>query len=185
MSSLSTNVLLGTKAPDFKLGNVLTGKTNTLDQLKGREATAVMFICNHCPYVKHVNEELINIAVDYGKKGVNFIAISANDVETYPEDGPDRMREVAEQLGYPFPYLYDSTQDVARAYDAACTPEIYLFDKKLKLVYHGQIDDSRPGNNVPVNGKDLRAALHAVATGQPVNLEQKPAVGCSIKWKAT
>lgn len=180
----SKQVALGTKAPDFKIGDVATGKSRTLDQLKGNEATVIMFICNHCPYVKHVNEELIRIANDYGKKGVNFVAISSNDIESHPEDGPEQMLAVSEELGYPFPYLFDHLQAAAKAYGAQCTPDIFVYDRKLKLVYHGQVDDSRPDNGVPVTGKDLRAALHAVVTMQPPVSNQKPAVGCSIKWKA-
>lgn len=180
----SKMVPLGTKAPDFTLPDTVSGKTMSVQDLKSDKATVVMFICNHCPFVKHVQHELVRLANDYMPKGVSFIAISSNDVEQYPEDSPKRMKEVAEELGYPFPYLYDETQEVARAYDAACTPDIYIFDKDLKLVYRGQLDDSRPGNDVPVTGKDVRAALDNLLADKPVDPDQKPSVGCNIKWKA-
>jgi thiol-disulfide isomerase/thioredoxin len=147
-------------------------------------ATVIMFICNHCPYVKHVNSELIRIARDFNAKGVRFIAISSNDASQYPEDGPEEMSRTAQRLGYPFPYLYDESQEVARAYDAACTPDLFVYDKDLILIYHGQIDGSRPGNNIPVSGSDLRMALENFFEGKPALADQKPSVGCSIKWKA-
>lgn len=179
----SKMIPLGTKAPDFKLPDTVSGKTLTLTDLKSKKATVIMFICNHCPYVKHVNHELVRLANDYLPKGVSFIAISSNDVAQYPDDAPDKMKEVAKQLGYPFPYLFDESQDVARAYDAACTPDIYVFDKDLKLTYRGQLDDSRPANEVPVTGKDLRAVLENLLNGKPVSTDQKPSIGCNIKWK--
>jgi thiol-disulfide isomerase/thioredoxin len=142
-----------------------------------------MFICNHCPFVKHVNSELVALARDYQPKGVSFIAISSNDVENYPQDGPERMKETAAKEGYTFPYLYDESQQVARDYDAACTPDFYLFDPDLKLVYRGQIDGSRPGNGIPVSGKDLRGALDSLIAGAPIASDQYPSIGCNIKWK--
>jgi thiol-disulfide isomerase/thioredoxin len=142
-----------------------------------------MFICNHCPFVKHVNDELVRLGNDYKDKGIGFVAISSNDVENYPDDSPGLMKIVAQELEYPFPYLYDETQEVAKAYDAACTPDFYVFDKNLKLVYRGQLDDSRPGNDIPVTGKDLRSALNALIDGKEVSDDQKPSLGCNIKWK--
>jgi peroxiredoxin len=174
---------LGFTAPDFTLPDVTTGKTRTLAELRSEKATVVMFICNHCPYVKHVNHQLVDLANDYIPKGVSFIAISSNDALNYPEDSPEKMKEYATRLGYPFPYLYDESQDIARAYDAACTPDFYVFDPALKCVYRGQLDDSRPGNNKPVTGKDIRDALDALLSGNAVSPEQRPSVGCNIKWK--
>jgi len=176
-------VPLGTLAPDFALPDVVSGQTVRLAEAKSDKATVVMFICNHCPYVKHVNSQLVALANDYQPKGVAFIAISSNDVENYPEDSPEKMKEVAETLGYPFPYLFDETQDVARAYDAACTPDFFIFDGQMKLVYRGQLDGSRPGNSVPVTGADVRAALDAVLAGQLPSPNQTPSMGCNIKWK--
>ncbi len=174
---------LGTKAPDFSLTDTVSGKTVSLEKLKGEKATLVMFICNHCPYVLHVNDELVRVARHYQPKGVSFIAISSNDVENYPQDGPELMKEQAKKVGYPFPYLYDETQEVAKAYDAACTPDLFLFDHELKCVYRGQLDDSRPKNDIPVTGKNLRAALDAVLAGEEVSEHQIPSIGCNIKWK--
>ncbi|RMF00015.1 MAG: thioredoxin family protein [Chloroflexi bacterium] len=183
MAVPSTMVPLGTLAPDFALPDVVSGQTVRLAEAKSDKATVVMFICNHCPYVKHVNSQLVALANDYQPKGVAFIAISSNDVENYPEDSPEKMKEVAETLGYPFPYLFDETQDVARAYDAACTPDFFIFDGQMKLVYRGQLDGSRPGNSVPVTGADVRAALDAVLAGQLPSPNQTPSMGCNIKWK--
>jgi peroxiredoxin len=180
----STMLPLGTPAPAFSLPDTVSGKTLSLHDARGKQATVVMFICNHCPYVKHVQQELVRLAKDYQPRNAGFVAISSNDVGSYPEDGPDRMKATAKQLGYPFPYLYDESQEVARAYQAACTPDLFVFDRDLKLVYRGQLDDSRPGNKVPVSGKDLRAALDAVLAGQRVSADQKPSVGCNIKWKS-
>lgn len=174
---------LGTRAVDFTLPDTVSGKDVSLQAVKGKNATVIMFICNHCPFVKHVNDELIQIAKDYMADDVVFVAISSNDVDNYPDDSPDKMKEVAQQLGYPFPYLYDETQEVAKAYDAACTPDFFVYDKNLELVYRGQLDDSRLGNNKPVDGKDLRAALDAILSNQPVSEDQRPSVGCNIKWK--
>ena len=179
----SNMIPLGTTAPDFTLPDTVSGSTVTLNQLKGAQATVVMFICNHCPYVKHVNPELVRLANDYMAKGINFIAISSNDITGHPEDAPDKMKELAAKENFPFPYLYDETQAVAKAYDAACTPDFYIFDKGLKLVYRGQLDDSRPSNNVPLSGKDIRQALDNILAGQPVSPYQRPGIGCNIKWK--
>jgi thiol-disulfide isomerase/thioredoxin len=151
---------------------------------KSDKANVVMFICNHCPYVKHINSQLVALANDYQPRGVTFFAISANDAEQYPDDGPEKMKETAETLGYPFPYLHDETQEVAKAYRAACTPDFYVFDGELKLIYRGQFDHSRPGNDLPVTGGDLRAALEAGLAGDRPDPNQKPSLGCNIKWKA-
>lgn len=184
MARTPSNMLaLGTKAPDFKLLDTVTGTALSLQALRGLKGTVIYFICNHCPFVKHVNEELVKIAHDYVEKGISFIAISSNDVENYPQDGPDEMKKTAKELGYPFPYLYDETQEVAKAYDAACTPDIYLFDRNLELVYRGQLDDSRPGNDIPVTGNDLRHAMDCLLAGKENTKEQKPSIGCNIKWK--
>jgi thiol-disulfide isomerase/thioredoxin len=174
---------LGTQAPYFELPDTVSGKVLSLDDLQSEQATVIMFLCNHCPYVIHVNPELVRLSKEYIDKGVAFVAISSNDVTKYPEDGPDKMKEVAEKLGYPFPYLYDETQDVTRAYDAACTPDIYVFDGDLKLAYRGRLDDSRPKNENPLTGKDLRAALDAVLVGKSPDERQYPSGGCNIKWK--
>lgn len=185
MANTPSNMLpLGTRAPDFTLPDTISDKNLSLQNLKGKNGTVIYFICNHCPFVIHVNEELVRIANDYKDKGIGFIAISSNDVENYPQDAPELMKEVAKKYGYPFPYLYDESQDVARAYDAACTPDIYLFDADLKLVYRGQIDDSRPNNGIPVTGKDLRTALDYLLEGNPIPEDQKPSIGCNIKWKS-
>ena len=179
----STMMPLGTRAPEFSLPDTISGKTLSLSELKGKNATLVIFICNHCPYVLHINEELVRIARKYQPNGVSIIAISSNDVVNYPQDGPELMKEQAENVGYTFPYLYDESQDVARAYDAACTPDPFLFDAELKCVYRGQLDSSRPKNDIPVTGEDLRNALDAVLAGEPVPMDQVPSIGCNIKWK--
>jgi peroxiredoxin len=179
----STMLALGTVAPDFVLPDTVSGETMSLSSLKSDVATVILFICNHCPYVKHVNRELTRLALDYQPRGVAFAAISSNDVDAYPSDAPKQMKLVAEEHGYPFPYLYDETQDIARAYQAACTPDFYIFDGDLKLVYRGQLDDARPRNDVPVSGKDVRAALDAMLAREPVAMEQRPSIGCNIKWK--
>lgn len=179
----SSMIPLGTMAPDFQLPDTISGKEISLLELSGSCATVVMFICNHCPYVKHVNNELIQLSKDYGYRGVNFVAISSNDREQFPEDGPDAMRKVAHELAYPFPYLFDETQAVAKAFGAACTPDFFVFDRALRLTYRGQLDDSRPGNDIPVTGSDIRQALEAMLQGLPVSENQKPGIGCSIKWK--
>lgn len=174
---------LGTVASDFTLLDTVSNETLSLNQLVGEKATVIMFICNHCPYVKHVNAEIVKLANDYMVKGVKFIAISSNNAATTPEDSPDKMRETAQQESYPFPYLYDETQEVAKAYDAACTPDFYIFDAQLKLVYRGQLDDSRPSNKVPLTGSDVRLALDNILDGKPVSPFQRPSIGCNIKWK--
>ena len=179
----SKMVTLGTDAPDFSLPDTVSGKQLTLNNIRGKMATMIMFICNHCPFVKHVNSELVKLANDYKNKGVGFVAISSNDVVNYPDDSPALMKEVAKQLKYPFSYLYDESQAVAKAYDAACTPDFFIYDKDLKLVYRGQLDDSRPGNEIPVTGKDIRHALNCLINGQPVPEFQRPSIGCNIKWK--
>lgn len=179
----STMMPLGTVAPGFELLDTISGNMLTLHQLKGDKATLVMFICNHCPYVLHINDELVRIAKEYQPKGVSFVAISSNDVENYPQDSPELMKVQAEKVGYSFPYLYDESQDVARAYDAACTPDLFLFDDSLKCVYRGQLDDSRPKNDLPVTGKDLRVALEALLAGKEISEDQIPSIGCNIKWK--
>ncbi|HEX9665828.1 MAG TPA: thioredoxin family protein [Thermodesulfobacteriota bacterium] len=174
---------LGTKAPDFKLWDVISDKELSLEELKSDTATVIMFICNHCPYVKHVQKGLVELANDYIPKGISFIAICSNDIENYPDDSPENMKAVAKRLGYPFPYMFDESQDVARAYDAQCTPDFYIFDKDLKCIYRGQMDDSRPGNGKPVTGKDIRDALEDILSGKPVTEAQYPSIGCNIKWK--
>jgi len=174
---------LGTIAPEFSLIDTVSNKTLNLLNLKGSKGTVVMFICNHCPFVIHVNQQLVKLANNYSEKGISFIAISSNDAVNYPQDGPDKMTSHAKENSYPFPYLYDKTQEVAKAYDAACTPDLYLFNGALKLVYRGQLDDSRPGNGIPVSGKDLRNAINAVIVDKEVDSHQKPSIGCNIKWK--
>jgi peroxiredoxin len=179
----STMIPLTTKAPDFSLPDTASRKELSLQQLKGNVATVIMFICNHCPFVKHVNNELVKLGNDYKIKGIGFIAISSNDVVAHPEDGPDLMKKVAIELKYPFPYLYDETQKVAKAYNAACTPDFFIYDKDLQLAYRGQLDDSRPGNGIPVTGHDIRNALDQMVSGKKVSENQKPSIGCGIKWK--
>jgi peroxiredoxin len=185
MAYTESNMLpLGTAAPEFSLPDTVSGRTVALGDVAGPEATVVMFLCNHCPYVIHVNDEIVRVAREYGPRGVGFAAISSNDAASYPDDGPEAMRARALELGYPFPYLYDESQAVARAYDAACTPDFYVFDRDMRLAYRGQLDASRPKRNpVPVTGADLRAALEAVLAGRPVPEPQRPSGGCNIKWK--
>lgn len=185
MAETSSQMLpLGTIAPDFSLPDTVSGKTFTLRDLQGRNGTLVLFICNHCPYVLHVKTQLIAIARDYKDKGIATIAISANDAQNYPADAPDKMQALMEDWGQPFAaYLYDESQDTARAYQAACTPDIYLFDAALACVYRGRLDASTPKNDVPSTGADLRAALDALLAGRPVNAEQIPSMGCNIKWR--
>jgi len=184
MANTASNMLpLGSKATDFKLIDTISDEVLSLEQLKGKKGTVIFFICNHCPFVIHVNDELIKIANEYRERGVGFIAISSNDSIKYPQDGPEKMKMVALDLSYPFPYLYDESQGVAKAYDAACTPDNYVFDKDLKLVYRGQIDNSRPGNGMPVTGADLRNALDLLLAGKEIKGQQKPSIGCNIKWK--
>jgi len=176
-------LVLGTKAPDFRLPDTNGKNIVSLADLKNAKALLVVFLCNHCPYVKHIRAGLAQLAREYLPRGVATVGISSNDIANYPADSPAKMTEEAKAAGYVFPYLYDETQAVAKAYRAACTPDIYLFDGDQRLVYRGQFDDSRPGNNVPVTGKDLRAALEAILSGKPVAPHQKPSIGCNIKWK--
>jgi peroxiredoxin len=178
----STMVPLGTAAPEFSLPDP-SGTIVSLNDFQGSKAYLIAFICNHCPYVKHVRKELAAIGRDYQAKGATVIAINSNDVANYPDDSPAKMKEEVQIAGYTFPYLYDETQDVAKAYKAACTPDFYVYDGDKKLVYRGQMDDSRPGSNAPVTAEDLRAALDAVLSGTAASIEQKPSVGCNIKWK--
>ncbi len=184
MSRTPSNMIpLGTKAPNFDLIDTISNKKLSLNSLKGNKATVIFFICNHCPFVIHVNEALVNIAKDFSEKGISFIAISSNDVVNYPQDAPNLMKQNALDFNYPFPYLYDETQEVAKAYDAACTPDNYIFNENLELVYRGQLDNSRPGNGIPVTGKDLRNALQNLLDGNEISQNQKPSIGCNIKWK--
>ncbi len=183
VKTASTMLTLGTKAPDFTLPNV-DGRLVSLSDFEGAPALLVVFMCNHCPYVLHVADGLARLAHEYQQRGVAVVAINANDISTHPSDSPERMVAEADERGYTFPYLYDETQEVAAAYRAACTPDFFVFDKNQKLVYRGQMDSSRPSSGVPVTGQDLRAALDAVLTGRPVSDDQKPSLGCNIKWKA-
>lgn len=178
----STMLPLGTKAPDFTLPDT-DGNTVSLADFRGKKALLIMFICNHCPFVKHIRAELARLGHDVQREGVGVVAIMPNDVANYPDDSPAKMKEEKKSAGYTFPYLYDETQAVAKAYRAACTPDFYLFDADFRLVYRGQLDDSRPGNGIPVTGKDLRAAINALLARQPVPAEQRPSIGCNIKWK--
>ncbi|MFT5167165.1 MAG: thiol-disulfide isomerase/thioredoxin [Saprospiraceae bacterium] len=177
----STMLPLGTQGPNFHLLDTVSGNYYSLDDLKSGKATVVMFICNHCPYVIHVNPEIVRIANEYRNQGVSFIAISSNDIEAHPDDAPDKMRIVAKVLRFPFPYLYDKRQEVAKAYDAACTPDFYVFDGEMKLTYRGRLDDSRPGNNVPLSGEDLRGAIDDTLSGASIE-KQHASMGCGIKW---
>lgn len=175
---------LGTLAPEFALPDTVSGQTVKLSELRaGKQGCVVMFTCNHCPYVIHVNPELVRLAKEYQAQDIAFVAISSNDVDKYPQDGPDKMKALAEEQGYPFPYLYDATQEVAKAYDAACTPDIYVFDANGKLYYRGRLDGSRPKNDTPLTGADLRQALDRLLAGQPAPEKQYPSAGCNIKWK--
>jgi peroxiredoxin len=174
---------LGTLAPDFSLPDGVSGKTVSMADFQKAPALLVMFICNHCPYVKHVQAGLAAMAKDFQARNVAVVAINSNDVQNYPDDSPDKMNEEARRAGYTFPYLFDETQSVARAYRAACTPDFFLFDAARKLVYRGQMDDARRGNDLPVTGKDLRAAVEAVLAGRPLSSRQIPSLGCNIKWK--
>jgi peroxiredoxin len=181
----SVMVDLGTPAPPFHLPDVVTGNMISLDTFAGKTGLLVMFICRHCPYVKHIQNELAQLGRDYQDKDLGIVAISANDAEKYPEDSPESLKEMAKELGFTFPFCYDETQAVAKAYQAACTPDFYLFDRERKLVYRGQFDDSRPKSDppIPVTGKDLRAAIDALLSGQPISPDQRASIGCNIKWK--
>ncbi|GAB2232669.1 hypothetical protein Droror1_Dr00011714 [Drosera rotundifolia] len=182
----SKEVVLGSKAPRFQLPEPLTGRTWILRDFDESDVLLVMFICNHCPFVIHLKEDIVKLSNFYMKKGLSVVAISSNSVVTHPQDGPEYMAEEAKLFCYPFPYLYDESQDVARDFGALCTPEFFLFkkdeQKRFELVYHGQFDDSRPSNNLPITGKDLRQAIECALSGQPIPSDQKPSVGCSIKW---
>lgn len=179
----STMLALGTKAPDFQLPDVVSGQMTSLDNFTDKKALLVMFICQHCPFVQHIKDELAKLSKDYQSEAVGIVAISSNDVENYPQDSPEHLKLMVKEKGLLFPILYDQTQDVAKAYTAACTPDFFLFDDSRSLVYRGQLDDSRPGNSQPVTGKDLRAAIDAVLAGRTVDSQQKPSIGCNIKWK--
>lgn len=180
----STMLELGTTAPDFALPDVVSGKTVRRGDFRGKKGLLVMFICAHCPYVKHIEKSLGPLAADYASQPLGIVAISSNDVTTHPADSPEGLKKQAQANGFVFPYLYDESQDVAHAYNAACTPDFFLFDKDLRLVYRGQYDSSRPGNEIPVTGMDLRAAIDLVLDGKPVPKQQRPSIGCNIKWKA-
>ncbi len=180
----STMLELGTIAPDFALPDVVTGKTVRRDDFRGQKALLVMFICTHCPYVKHVEKGLAALGLDYYRQPLSIVAISSNDANSFPEDSPTGLKLQAETVDFRFPYLYDETQQVARAYKAACTPDFFLFNADFKLAYRGQFDSSRPGNGIPVTGEDLRAAIDAVLKGEPPIGDQHPSIGCNIKWKA-
>ena len=180
----STMLPLGTRVPDFSLVNAVDGRTVSPADFRDRQALLVMFICNHCPYVKHVMQEIGRVAADYRPKGVRIVAINSNDIQSHPDDAPQHMKALAKAEGWTFPFLFDESQEVARAFRAACTPDFFVFDRDRRLVYRGQLDDSRPKKDVPVTGRDLRAALDAVVSGNPVPAGQTPSIGCSIKWKA-
>jgi peroxiredoxin len=182
VKTASTMLALGTKAPDFSLPNI-DGRVVSLSDFDGKDALVVIFLCNHCPYVKHIADRLAQVASEYQNRGVAFVGISSNDVDGYPQDAPDQMVIEAEARGYTFAYLYDETQQVAQAYRAACTPDFFVFDRQHRLVYRGQFDSSRPGSETPVTGEDLCRALDAVLTGSPMPADQKPSIGCNIKWR--
>jgi thiol-disulfide isomerase/thioredoxin len=175
--------VLESSAPEFNLYDTTSGKYLALKDLRSEKATVIMFICNHCPFVKHVNKELVRLAQDYLPKGISFIAISSNDPDSHPQDAPDKMKEHAKEMAYPFPYLFDATQEIAKAFQAECTPDFFIYDRDLKLRYRGQLDESRPSNDLPVTGKDIRNALDCLLKGHPVSPIQKPSIGCNIKRK--
>lgn len=178
----STMLEIGTFAPDFALVDI-QGRIIRRDDVRDKNGILILFICNHCPFVKHINAALVRFAQDYMPRGLGMAAISSNDAQKYPDDGPDKMAQISRQFGYPFVYLYDETQQIAQAYRAACTPDFFLFDAQLKLVYRGQFDASRPGNSIPVTGNDLRTAADALIAGRPISSAQKPSIGCNIKWR--
>jgi peroxiredoxin len=182
-ATASTMLELGTKAPQFHLPDVVSGRTISLDTFQRKKALLVMFICKHCPFVQHIKKELARLGRDYSSKEVGIVAISSNDADAYPDDAPPSLGQMAEEEGFNFPFCYDDTQEVAKSYAAACTPDFFLFNKDRSLVYRGQLDDSRPGNGKPVTGGDIRAALDAVLEAREVNPEQKASIGCNIKWK--
>lgn len=184
VQTVSTMLPLGAKAPDFTLADVRTGQPVGLASFEGRKALVVMFICSHCPFVKHLNPELARLGRDYEGSGLGIVAISANDATTHPNDAPEALARQAKEFGFKFPYLHDATQEVAKAYRAACTPDFFLFDENRMLIYRGQFDSSRPGNAIPVTGGDLRAAIDAALAGEQPRPDQKPSIGCNIKWRA-
>lgn len=183
VKTASTMLPLGTTAPDFQLPDVVSGKTISLNTFTDKKALLVMFICQHCPFVKHVQQELARIGQDYSNQALGIVAISANDVANYPNDAPDKLKQMAKELNFNFPFCYDESQETTKTYTAACTPDFFLFDGDNKLVYRGQLDDSRPSTDIPVTGKDLRQAIEAVLAGKSVEPNQKPSIGCNIKWK--
>ena len=183
VKTASTMLALGTLAPDFRLPDVVTGTRISLSTFAGKKALLVMFICQHCPFVIHVREELARLGKDYGDRNLGIVAISTNDVANYPDDSPDHLKAMAEDLGFTFSVCYDESQETAKAYTAACTPDFFLFDSEMKLAYRGQLDESRPGNGKPVDGQDLREAIDSLLSDQPILVDQKPSIGCNIKWK--
>jgi peroxiredoxin len=183
VKTASTMLALGTAAPEFHLPDVVSGETISLATFSGSKALLLMFICQHCPFVKHVQSELAKIGHDYGDRPLGIVAISANDVANYPDDSPQKLKQMAQEFNFNFPVCYDESQSVSKSYTAACTPDFFLFDSSSKLVYRGQLDDSRPSNGVPVTGKNLRQAIDAVLQDRAINFEQKPSIGCNIKWK--
>jgi peroxiredoxin len=183
VKTASTMLPLGTAAPEFQLPDVVSNQTISLATFADRQALLLIFLCQHCPFVKHVQQELARIAQDYSQQSLGIVAISANDIANYPDDAPEKLKQMAEDLNFNFPVCYDESQEVSKAYTAACTPDFFLFDAERQLAYRGQLDDSRPSNNIPVTGKDLRRAIDTVLQGQTVDFEQKPSIGCNIKWK--
>ena len=184
VKTASTMLALGTAAPEFQLPDVVSGKTISLDTYKDSQALLVMFICQHCPFVKHVQNELSKIGRDYSQQPLGIVAISANDVANYPDDSPEKLEQMAKELNFNFPICYDESQEVSKAYTAACTPDFFLFDAEGKLAYRGQLDDSRPSTDIPVTGRDLRKAIDLVLQGKTVDFTQKPSIGCNIKWRS-
>ncbi len=183
VETLSTMLALGTEIAPFSLTDAVEGRRVSPEDYADRQALLIMFICNHCPFVRHVMEEISRLGREYLPRGIGIIAINSNDPEAYPQDAPENMKHLAERLGWEFPFVFDEAQEVAKAFRAACTPEFYVFDRDRRLAYRGQLDDSRPGNGIPVTGRDLRAALDAVLAGEPVPADQKPSIGCNIKWR--
>ena len=179
----TTQIPLGYYAPNFNLLNPVIGKLQSLDELKSQKATVIIFMCNHCPYVVHILDVLVKLSNDYLTKSISFIGINSNDILKYPDDSPEKMVELVKNYNISFPYLFDENQDVARAYKAACTPDFSIFDMNMKCVYRGQFDDSRPGNNKPVTGLDIKSVLDSILHGKQINNLQKPSLGCNIKWK--
>ncbi|MFW0039447.1 MAG: thioredoxin family protein [Coxiella endosymbiont of Dermacentor silvarum] len=184
MTLTSSKIIpFGTKAPSFNLLDAISNEKKSLSQLKSDVATVVMFICNHCPFVQHIQKKLVEIAKKYQAKSIQFVAINSNDIKNYPEDSPENMKAIAKKFDYSFPYLFDETQEVAQAYQAECTPDFYIFNHNLICIYHGRFDDSSPGRDIPVTGKDLSKALDNILSGEPINCKQQPSQGCNIKWK--